>query len=155
MYTIIAENEAQNEIIAADLAACMRAPLLCGLKGTLGMGKSSLVRAILGALGVRDKIKSPTYSLCELYETSKGPAAHLDCYRLGDFEEVELIGFRDLFETPHLIFIEWPEIVQDAGVQFDIMMTLEVYDEGRKITLDACSENGTKLINMLRERVAE
>lgn len=79
------------------------------LGGELGAGKTTLTAAALAALGVTDTVRSPSFSLIELYEASGGHAVHMDLYRLTDPGELEQLGLRDHLRGGTLLMIEWPE----------------------------------------------
>ena len=78
------------------------------LQGTLGAGKTTLVRHLLRALGVQGRIKSPTYAVVEPYEVPGLQIWHFDFYRFSDPREWEDAGFRDIFASPGLKLAEWP-----------------------------------------------
>jgi len=87
------------------------------LRGDLGAGKTTLVRHLLRALGVQGRIKSPTYAVVEPHtaDASNRPLRsaldvwHFDFYRFSDPREWEDAGFRELFASPGLKLVEWPE----------------------------------------------
>ncbi len=79
------------------------------LSGDLGVGKTTLVRGILRALGFEGRVKSPSYGLIETYELDKLTVHHLDLYRLSHGEEITYLGLEDLFEGPTLMLVEWAE----------------------------------------------
>lgn len=86
------------------------------LRGDLGAGKTTFVRHLLRALGVTGRIKSPTYALVEPYDLpapaggpTMPPAWHADLYRFDDPREWEDAGLRELFASPGLKLVEWPE----------------------------------------------
>lgn len=95
--------------LAKRLAPAASRGLVIHLCGDLGAGKTTFARALLQALGVGERVKSPTYSLIESYSLNANRGHHLDLYRLADPEEVEWLGLPDLADSDALILIEWPE----------------------------------------------
>ena len=79
------------------------------LSGDLGVGKTTLVRGLLRAMGYEGRVKSPSYGLIESYELEGLSVHHLDLYRLGHPEEIEYLGIADLLDTNSLLLVEWAE----------------------------------------------
>ncbi len=79
------------------------------LRGELGTGKSTFARGALRALGARGPIKSPSYTLLEIYDLPGVHALHLDLYRLNDPDELEHLGLADYHRPGYLWLVEWPE----------------------------------------------
>ena len=80
------------------------------LDGDLGTGKTTLVKEIIFALGIKEKVKSPTFTIIEPYELNDKNIYHIDLYRINDPNELEIIGLREYInESEAIIFIEWPE----------------------------------------------
>ncbi len=80
------------------------------LRGPLGAGKTTFVRYLLRALGVRGTVKSPTYAVMEPYALPAGGSAwHFDFYRFDDPQEWEDAGFRDVYGAAGLKLAEWPD----------------------------------------------
>ena len=104
-----AVDEPALAALAADLAPAVRRGGVLHLDGELGAGKTTFARALLKALGVDARIKSPTYSLIESYPAGELAVHHLDLYRIADPGELEWLGLADLTIGPHLIVVEWPE----------------------------------------------
>ena len=87
--------EVATTAFAARLAPHLLPGLVIFLRGNLGAGKTTLVRALLQALGYTGRVKSPTYTLVERYEAGGLHLLHFDLYRFRDAEEWEGSGFRE------------------------------------------------------------
>ncbi len=117
------------------------------LEGDLGAGKTTWVRGLLRALGHAGPVRSPTYTLVESYELDSGTILHFDLYRLGDPEELEYLGVRELHAPGALWLIEWPERGRGWLPEPDLRVRLSGHAEdagdGRRMFLegpaaDAC-----------------
>ena len=96
------------------------------LDGDLGTGKTTLVKEIIFALGVKEKVKSPTFTIIEPYELNNENIYHVDLYRIIDPSELEIIGLREyLNESNAIIFIEWPEKSYGYLKKFDLKISLK------------------------------
>lgn len=88
-------------------------PVWC-FKGEMGVGKTTLIKAICDQLHVRDTMSSPTFSIVNEYQTTEGePIYHFDFYRIKSLDEARDIGAEEYFFSGHYCFIEWPEFVAD------------------------------------------
>ena len=81
------------------------------LHGTLGAGKTTFAKGIAEALGIREAVTSPTFTILSQYNGSL-PLTHMDLYRLGSEEEFELLGGEDFFYANGVTLIEWSEKAQ-------------------------------------------
>ena len=123
------------------------------LRGDLGAGKTTFVRYLLKALGVEGRIKSPTYAVVEPYTVS-GPYAgllniwHFDFYRFNDPDEWEEAGFREIFASPGLKLVEWPEKAGEHLPAADLLLDIELTaaDE-RIVSVQALTTAGARLVN--------
>jgi tRNA threonylcarbamoyladenosine biosynthesis protein TsaE len=77
--------------------------------GEMGAGKTTLIKALLKALGAVDTGSSPTFSLVNVYETENGTVNHFDFYRINDESEAWDMGFEEYLESGNWNFIEWPQ----------------------------------------------
>ncbi|WP_017430687.1 tRNA (adenosine(37)-N6)-threonylcarbamoyltransferase complex ATPase subunit type 1 TsaE [Vreelandella jeotgali] len=116
------------------------------LHGDLGAGKTTLTRGILRAHGHRGAVKSPTYTLVEPYELNGQRVYHLDLYRLGDPEELEFIGGRDLLADDALCVVEWPGRGEGWLPPADVNLSLEVAGSGRRACIRSASPRGQALL---------
>ena len=121
---------------------------LIELRGDLGAGKTTFVRHLLAAIGVQGRIKSPTYAVVEPYTLDNGLNIwHFDFYRFNDPREWEEAGFRDLFASPGLKLVEWPEQAGKYLPQADLVLVIELLEnEARHVTLTAHSAIGAELL---------
>jgi tRNA threonylcarbamoyladenosine biosynthesis protein TsaE len=142
-------DETATTAFAARLAHALLPGLVIYLRGDLGAGKTTLVRALLHALGYDGRVKSPTYTLVERYEAGGLHLRHFDLYRFRDAEEWEGSGFRDEFDGRNVCLVEWPE--QAAGLlpPADISVTFEILQDGREIVLHAYTDAGRKCLSAL------
>ena len=90
-----------------------RAPLVVTLSGDLGAGKTTLVQAICEGYGVTEEVTSPTFALINEYASPRSPVHHVDLYRLDRPDQLDSIGWDELFGGRALVLIEWPERAGD------------------------------------------
>lgn len=142
-------DESATTTFAARFARVLRPGLMIYLRGNLGAGKTTLVRALLQALGYAGRVKSPTYTLIERYEAAGLHLRHFDLYRFRDAEEWEAAGFRDEFDGNNICLVEWPEQASGLLPPADISITFEILRDGREIVLHAYTDAGQQCLNAL------
>jgi tRNA threonylcarbamoyladenosine biosynthesis protein TsaE len=117
------------------------------LHGDLGAGKTTFVRHLLRAMGVGERIKSPTYTVMEPHEANGVAIYHFDFYRFNDPREWEDAGFRDIFAGPGLKIAEWPEKAAGLLPAADLVMRIEAdADNVRHVELKAQTPLGEELL---------
>ena len=132
MYVVDLENLTLDAL--HELAERL-APFICGgsvvfLRAELGGGKTTLSRAILGALGYSGVVKSPTYSIVETYLiNAQLQVAHFDLYRLIEQDALYHIGFDDFVNEQYALLIEWPEAYVDTLPKPTVMVDIASYSE--------------------------
>ncbi len=121
---------------------------LIELHGDLGAGKTTFVRHLLAALGVSGRVKSPTYAVVEAYSLDAGLNIwHFDFYRFNDPREWEEAGFRDIFASPGLKLVEWPDKAGKYLPKADLVLAIDLSDgDARQVTLTAQTETGKALM---------
>ncbi len=121
-YAFLAAEPAETARVAAKVAAVAERavvggqPLVVGLSGPLGAGKTTFVQGVVAALDPRGDhyVTSPTYALVQTYDTQPR-VAHLDLYRIESLEDLESIGYREIYYDPGgCAFVEWIERVPEA-----------------------------------------
>ncbi len=143
-------DEAATARLGVRLASVLEEGIVLYLHGPLGAGKTSFARALLGASGVGERIKSPTYSLVEGYAAGARPAWHLDLYRIADPGELEWLGLDALSDPAALVLVEWPERGRGALPPADLELHLAYADGGRSAELQAITPRGARLLQRLR-----
>jgi tRNA threonylcarbamoyl adenosine modification protein YjeE len=101
-------NELATRRLGAQIAAGLSTGETVALSGDLGAGKTTLARAILRALGVREPVPSPTFTLVQHYDTPALPVDHFDLYRVEAESDIEQLGLGDALASG-VALIEWPE----------------------------------------------
>ena len=111
-------DEAALEGLAARVAAALEPGDVVVLSGEVGAGKTTFVRAAACALGVRERVTSPTYQFARGYDgLVKGRPVtvnHLDLYRLEGLEAPDALEIEDYLGPGAVTFIEWAEPALDA-----------------------------------------
>jgi tRNA threonylcarbamoyladenosine biosynthesis protein TsaE len=111
------------------------------LQGELGAGKTTLARGLLQALGVAGTIRSPSYTLVENYDSTRGLIWHADLYRLTHASELGPLGLNELPEVA-LLLVEWPENGQPLLLPADLTVSLHYNGQERLAVMHAGSERG-------------
>ncbi len=113
--------------LAHQIAAILRPGDIVLLRGMLGVGKTTLIRALSEALGVNPaEVSSPTFVIANEYRGARGMRiVHMDAYRLGgDAEELELLGWDGLEGPDAIVLVEWAERLEHLlardGLSIDI-----------------------------------
>ena len=92
----------------ARITKFINSPSIIFLKGTIGAGKTTVVRGFLWKIGITGPIKSPTYSIVQTYLSNGIKINHFDLYRVTNQKEMAEIGTIEYFEDS-ISFVEWPE----------------------------------------------
>ncbi len=121
--------------IAAQALPPQSLPFVVTLSGDLGAGKTTFARALLQSLGVTGHIRSPSYALLEPYEAGGWLALHLDLYRLGHADELEMLGLRDYHQGRSLWLVEWPERGAGSLPQADASLHFEADTPAHRVRL--------------------
>ncbi len=152
-HAVIRQFDLPDEVATLALGAHLGRALAPGLslwlRGDLGAGKTTLTRGVLRELGFAGRVKSPTYTLVELYELSRFNLYHFDLYRFTDPDEWEDAGFREYFNAASVCLVEWPEKAGERLPQPDVQVWFEIPDAGRSVRIEALTEAGRACMNRL------
>jgi len=153
-FTRTLATEADTLALGGALASGITPGMVIYLIGELGAGKTTLARGLLRGLGYAGKVKSPTFTLVEVYEFSRLYLYHFDFYRFtgsNNPRELGETGFREYFNPQSVCLVEWPD--KAAGLPAaDVRVVLEVAGSGRNVSIFANSEAG---ISCLKELIAQ
>lgn len=130
----------EMEAVATEIVEFLGEKRLVALYGEMGMGKTTLTRAMTYTItGVRHAT-SPTFSLINAYENTEGETGiyHFDCYRLIHADDLRGVGYEDYFYSGKYCFVEWPERVEDFLPDDIAVIHLEhgIDENHRNITIE-------------------
>ena len=121
-----APDEWHTERLGQALANCLLPGSVVALVGTLGAGKTRLVKALASAAGVpADEVCSPTFTLVHEYQ-GRVPIYHFDAYRLADDDEFLQLGPEEYFESLGWTLIEWADRVSACLPTDYLQISIEV-----------------------------
>lgn len=135
--------------LARRIGAAIAGEGVIFLVGDLGAGKTTFARALLRALGIGARVKSPTYSLIETYRLDRFAVHHLDLYRIAEPGEVEWLGLADLLAEPSLLVVEWPERAGGALPGADLVVRLAHSGSVRDAEFQAITARGAAWLDAL------
>ncbi len=135
--------------LGAALSKALEPGLVVYLRGDLGAGKTTFARGVLRGLGYAGPVRSPTYTLVEVYAVSRLDLHHFDFYRFHDPREWIDAGFRESFNGRTVSLIEWPEKAGGLLPPADVEIALESHGEGRNAVLTSNSIAGQKALTRL------
>jgi len=106
------------------------------LYGDMGIGKTTLIKELVKALGSTDEVSSPTYSIVNEYELVNDKIYHFDLYRIKNIDEAYNFGIEDYLDSNHWIIIEWPELIEELiADNFDSVILTLNENNTRKIII--------------------
>ena len=108
--------------------------------GSMGAGKTTLIKNLCHRMGVTDEVNSPTFAIVNEYATVDGESVyHFDFYRIKKLEEAYDIGFENYFYSGNLCLIEWPEMIEPLLPEHHIRVSINAgsTDDDRIIEIEA------------------
>ncbi len=154
-YQITTRNVEETQNLGKTIGKRINHPLVIGLCGELGSGKTAFVQGLAQGLDVPGEyyVTSPTFTLINEYP-GRLPLHHVDLYRLEDIQDLEDIGLDELLYDQAVIAIEWAQkMLYDLPAEH-LAMSFEITDNGdRRIGLNAYGDKIVSLIKPLDERI--
>ena len=144
------QNENQLMALGQRIGQKLQAQDVLVLTGDLGSGKTTLTKGIAKGLGIKQMIKSPTYTIVREYE-GRLPLYHLDVYRIeGDADSIDLDEF--LFGGGVTV-IEWGHLLGNALPDTYLELEILKEEEGRRLNFQAKGLRAEKLLEELQHGV--
>lgn len=135
MTFIKINNAKELKEAAQKLLATYPYKKLFAIRGPLGAGKTTFIKAICEKLGVVDKTASPTFSIINEYRGGNGEKIHhFDFYRIKNNEEAFDLGYEDYFYSNDYCFIEWPEKIAELVPATAVNVEISINGTERLIT---------------------
>ena len=109
-------------------------PSVVGFQGSLGAGKTTIIKKIIENLGIKEVVTSPTFNIVRNYNNEDLDVYHVDLYRISSIHEFNDLDL-PLFKEDTLFFIEWSDLLPAANLDNWRLIKIEVIDENtRKIS---------------------
>ena len=152
---VTCSDKSATDRLGASIAEAITDGIVIELNGQLGAGKTRLVRAICGTLGIdTNQVNSPTFVLLQLYTDGRIPVAHFDTYRLGDVDEFLAIGSDEFtHNSDWLCLIEWAERVHECLPVDRLRIDITATDaDSRRFEFTAWGSASIRLLQRITEQ---
>ncbi len=134
----ITRSPEETRALGGRLANALQGGEVIAFTGDLGAGKTAFVSGMAAALGVDERVTSPTFTIVNEYEGGRLPLFHFDMYRLGSADELFHIGWEDYLARGGVCAVEWSENVDEAIENDAIRISITRGDDenSRVITIE-------------------
>ena len=131
-----AEIKSLSEInhIAARFIQAHPADRIFAFYGSMGVGKTTFIKALCEEMQVLDYVTSPTFALINEYKTETNITIfHFDFYRIKDISEAFDLGYEDYFYSGDYCYIEWPELIEPLLPSIAVRVYIRETEDGTRI----------------------
>ncbi len=136
LYNKYCENLTQFEEIAElVISQIQNGVRVFFVQGKMGSGKTTLIHYILKKIGVNQLLSSPTYGYLNTYNSPWGDLIHADLYRIDDIDQLFDIGFFEYVDKNNIMFIEWPNLVEEVDFGTKLYINLYIESDQRRVEL--------------------
>ena len=132
---LLTASPEETRAVGEAVAPALRGGDVVSLTGDLGAGKTTFVQGVAAALGVSERVVSPTFTLVREYHGSL-PVYHFDVYRLDHLQEVLDLGFEEILDRGGLVFIEWGDAIEALLPESYLQIELTIPDEESRRRLE-------------------
>jgi tRNA threonylcarbamoyladenosine biosynthesis protein TsaE len=134
MQRILIKDKKQLPVAAKRILECTSGQKILAFYGSMGAGKTTIIKAVCKALGAEDIVSSPTFTLVNEYKTKKGEVLyHIDFYRIRKMEEVFDFGIEEYFLSGSFCFMEWPELIEEILPPETVRIRITVGNKKQRI----------------------
>lgn len=137
---MISTSDAMTLQIGEYLGRKLKKGSVVSLRGSLGSGKTVLAKGIAKAIGIKEAIVSPTFTIVQEYDGSSMKMYHLDLYRLSGEDEFESMGGEEFLYPDGITLIEWSEKIEDMLPEDTVYISITINeDQSRNIEIEGIS----------------
>ncbi len=133
----VSTSPEQTKQIAADFSQTLKGGETVLLEGELGAGKTTFVSGLAKALGYEGPVRSPTFTLTNIYPTPHptiSKIVHVDLYRLKSEADLRPLALEEMVNDSTIVLIEWPELIESSLQKGYTRIIFKEVLEGRQIT---------------------
>lgn len=149
---ILVQNLEETEQLGIAIGKLVSAGDVIILSGDLGAGKTTFTKSLALGLGIKQMIKSPTYTIIREYQTGRLPLYHMDVYRIDG--EADELGLEEYFEGDGISVVEWGQLLKEALPEDYLTIFLEKDPnnfEKRIMTIEAFGIQAEKLLQKIEK----
>lgn len=132
-YRVTTNSEFDTIELAQNFESEKFENMVICLNGELGTGKTVFTKGIANALGIKESITSPTYTIIKEYTTGELPLYHMDVYRLDGVTDG--IGIEEYYEKNGIVIIEWANTIKDILPEERLEIKFKVLDENKRLLI--------------------
>lgn len=132
-YKIVVHSEKETITVAQNIESEKFPNMVICLNGELGSGKTVFTKGIANALGIKDSVTSPTYTIIKEYLDGEMPLYHMDVYRLDG--NTEGVGIEEYFNKDGIVIIEWANTIKDILPEERLEIKFKVLDENKRLLI--------------------
>lgn len=134
-HGIVTNNVGEMHTVASRLSKILNPSQILALSGDLGSGKTTFVKGLAAALGIKDNVNSPSFNIYSFYQGTYFQLLHMDAYRLNSAQDFENLLLEEFMRPPWILAIEWPEKIQAALPDDTMWFHFKIEDKTHRIQL--------------------